>query len=359
MKDKIYLLEPSANPLTLLTAKMGKMVAKNPKFDWLEDEAMPISDTLATTFVTATTDILATDGTKFAVNQVIKFTETGETALVTAVATNTLTITRSWGGTVAGSVAGGGTILILGNTAAENATAETSREVKVANAYNYTEITRTPFGVSRTANESEMYGGNILAYLHKARGIDHAKSLELKLLWGERAEVDGTTTITRSTGGLYELISTNSTDFSTTLTPGEIETASVTDFRYGSSTKVCFCSRAVASIISKVALGNIRVEPAEKTYGLNIRRYITTGGEYLIIPHDLFVGGDYDEIAIIADLEMLAYRFLRNSDTKLRTNIQAPDADGRKDEYLTEMGLERKLEKTHAKWLNIEAYAAS
>lgn len=350
MKDKIYLLEPSSNPLTLLLNKMGKASAKNPKFEWLEDEAMPIMDTVNGTYTTTgLTTFLVDNGTYFTTNITIKNPRSGEQMRVTTPGT-TLTVVRGSGGTASAAINDADELIILGGNAAENADAENPREVKKANAYNYTEIVRTVFGVSRTLNESETYGGNTLAYLQKARGIDHAKSIELKLLWGERSETDNTTSIVRSTGGMWQVISTNSTDYSNTMTAALIEGASAEDFRYGSTSKMLFASRPVVGGIAALGLSSIQIAPVDKTFGLNITKWITTNGIYNIVAHDLFISGTYDEVAMILDLDALAYRPLRNSDTKLRTNIQTPSKDGRIDEYLTEMGLERKQEKKHSKW---------
>jgi hypothetical protein len=78
---------------------------------------------------------------------------------------------------------------------------------------------------------------------------------------------------------------------------------------------------------------------------------VTSHGTYMLVPHDLFVTADYDEIAFVVDMDNWGMRNLQGRDTKLKTNIQAPDVDGREDEYLSEVGWERKLEKTHGIWL--------
>lgn len=356
MRDKIFLLEPSAAPLTLLLSKMGKQVAKNPEFSWLEDEAMPISDTVDGTYTTVTiTDILVDNGSYFSTNVTVKVPRSGEVLKVTAVATDTLTVTRGYGGTAAAAINDADDLIIMGGNAAENADAENPRAVKKARAYNYSEIVRTPFGVSGTLDASDTYGGNALAYLQKARGIDHAKSIELKVLWGERKESDNTSSISRATGGLWQVISSNSSDYSSTMTAALIETASATDFRYGSNSKMLFGCRAVVGAVSALAHSSLQVAPLDKTFGINIVKWITSNGVYNIVAHDLFVSGTYDEVAIVADLEQLVYRHLPGRDTKLRTNIQTPGKDGRIDEYLTEFGLERRLEKYHAKWVNCVA----
>ncbi len=47
-------------------------------------------------------------------------------------------------------------------------------------------------------------------------------------------------------------------------------------------------------------------------------------------------------------MECFRYRYMEGRDTKLMTNIQAPDVDGIVDQYLTEAGLERKQAPRHA-----------
>jgi hypothetical protein len=55
---------------------------------------------------------------------------------------------------------------------------------------------------------------------------------------------------------------------------------------------------------------------------------------------------------ILVDMDNVAYRYLANDemsrDTKLLTNRQANDQDGRKDEFLSECGFQAKLQSTHA-----------
>ena len=57
------------------------------------------------------------------------------------------------------------------------------------------------------------------------------------------------------------------------------------------------------------------------------------------------------------DPECCTYRYLNNKrgsrDTHINREIQAPDVDGRKDEYLTEAGLEFGLEKRHGQFIGI------
>ena len=59
-------------------------------------------------------------------------------------------------------------------------------------------------------------------------------------------------------------------------------------------------------------------------------------------------GAVYGGYGIVIDPENVKYRPLQGRDTKLETNIQANDENQRKDQYITEAGLEVRLPKTHA-----------
>jgi hypothetical protein len=65
-----------------------------------------------------------------------------------------------------------------------------------------------------------------------------------------------------------------------------------------------------------------------------------------MVQHPLLTNG-YADYSIALDMDYLAYRPLSGRDTKLMTNIQAADEDGRRDQYITEAGLELRLPKAH------------
>lgn len=369
MKDKIFMLEPSITPLALLMSKLNKSSCFSAKFEWPEDRPMPISDTVNGTFAATATDILVDTGANFSVNSVWRVPGSGEVIYVTAVATNTITVVRGVGsetggdGVAAAQINDGWTLVYLGGASEEASSAPVPRQVNPTNEYNYCQIFRTSFAVSNTEKASKYYGGARLPYLHKARGIDHGKGIENAAFWGARSIQDAslstwsTDAARRFTGGVFEIISTNSKDHGSAINFTTIQDASVLDFRYGRDSKLLFVSRAAVSKINQVSslggsttVGALTMYPSDKTFGLDIRELIAVGGRYQIIPHPLFIG-EMDDIGVVVDMDNLGLRTLR--DTKLLTNRQAPDLDGQEDEFLSEVGFERRLEETHGKWLNI------
>lgn len=172
MKDEIFHLEPKATPLTLLLNKISKESTHSVKPEWTEDEAKPISVTVAATFLTAATTFAVDDGSYVAVNDLVVNPANGEVMLVTAKASaDELTVTRTWGGTAADSVDDNAELVLLGNAFPENDAGPSALEVLTVSAYNLTQIFRDKFGVSATADAIKTYGGNRLAYLQKVRGI--------------------------------------------------------------------------------------------------------------------------------------------------------------------------------------------
>jgi hypothetical protein len=361
MRDKIFLLEPSANPLTVLTNKAKRSSCHNPKFNWLEDEATPVTTRVdnATNVATDGTALIVDEASYFQPDDFVKVQRTGEVFKVTStnLDTEVLTIVRGWAGyetiTEGFVIVDNDQLTNLGGGFTENDGAGTEVATKVAEKYNYTQITRNSFGASGTLMATDAYGGDWLAYTTKARGIEHAKDLELQGLYGLRAldSQSSSTAARRLTGGLMQYISTNAKDFGGGIgSLDEIFDAAEDDFRYGSKSKMLFVSRAVASNISLLAADLLRVVPESKAFGLHISKLISPHGVYNIVAHDLLEGDYYGAMAFVVDMDAVGYRFLQGRDTKLITNIQTAGLDGRKDEFLTEAGWEIAEEKRHGKW---------
>lgn len=355
MKDKIHLLEPSANPLTVFTKKAKSASCHNPKVEWLEDEATPVTTRInnATDQATNDTTLVVDAGGYFEADDLVLVQRTGEVFRVESVSTNTLTVGRGWAGTTTVDegyvIVDNDSLTNLGGSFTENDGAGTSVQTKLSEKYNYTEICRNPFGLSNTLMNSNAYGGDVLAYTTKARGIEHAKDIEMKSLFGVR-KIDADVA-QRSMGGINYYISTNSKDFGGGIgSLDEIFDAAEDDFRYGSKEKMLMVSRQVASNIALLAADLLRVVPESKSFGIHVQKLITPHGIYNIVAHDLLEGDTFGGYAFVVDMNNVAYRFLQNRDTKLITNIQTPGTDGRKDEFLTECSLEFILEKSHGKW---------
>lgn len=351
VRKKIDVLEPNSAPLTQLTRKISKRVAINPEFKWMEEESLTKTDAVnaGAGYTSGATSVIVDAGTRFRAGDVMKVVRTGEQMLVTAVSTHTLTVTRGWGTTAAAAIVDDDPVLIVGNANEEHATKRGIKVSDVTARTNYTQIFRTPFGISRTADNSEMYGGNDLAHQRMTQLIEHDKEIERAFWFGEPKEDLTGTHPRRATGGVDYWISTNATSMGTTMTEAEFEAFLRTGFRYGSRTKWLFAAPIYLSAISTWAKDNIQTTSKDKTFGIDIQQWLTPFGMVNIVLNNLFAEqATYAGYAYLLDVEGLSYRYLANSDTKLKTNIQDNSADGEEDEYLTECGLEFTNEKKSA-----------
>lgn len=353
MSEKIALLQPSATPLTVFTkrAKGATQSAKNPKFSWMEDDLGARWDAInnGAGYDNVATSMAVDNGDYFSTGDIVKVPRTGEVLLVTAVATNTLTVKRGYGVTAAAALVDNDPIVIIGNVNEEGSGTRTLKSTVELEVFNYTQIFKTPFGVTNTQNATDMYGGQDLSYQQKKKGIEHMVDMERAFLFGEK-KIDVTGSHPkRSTAGLLSFLNQNNYDAGGALTQSEFDqNIAEVAFRYGSSEKLMLCSARVLSVINGWATGKLQIEQGEDTFGLSITKYVTPFGILNLVYHPLLEGAVYGGYGVVLDVENIKNRPLQGRDTKLETNIQANDEDQRKDQYLTESGLEVRLPKTHA-----------
>ena len=147
----------------------------------------------------------------------------------------------------------------------------------------------------------------------------------------------------RATGGVDEFLQAGNSYVQNQggpLTAPDLNTFLREVFTFGGDTKMMFAGGIVLQAINEIARGQILTKPLETTYGMKISQWVTAFGTINIVHNPLFVE-DYAGQAYVLDMECFKYRYMNNRDTQLQTNIQAPDADGEVDQYLTECGLER------------------
>jgi hypothetical protein len=353
--NKLYILDANKSPLVALTAKLRKKVTKNPKFSWFEDVYGEYIDAVnyTTAYATTATSITVDNATYFSVGDVVKNAVTAEVMRVASVGTTSIELTRGVGSTAAAAISNNDPLWIIGSAAYEGEDSEEMNSTNASEVYNYAQIFRTPFEVTETENNTDLYTGRDLSTQQAKKAIEHAQKLERSFFFGELGINTGGTHPLRYTKGLQSFITTNVTDAGGTLTEAEFETFLRSAFRYGSKTKYFFCSRLIVSLISAWAQGKLITKSGESSYGIALTEYVSPQGVVKIIPHDMLEGTGglqtgYSGWGFLLDLEKLSYRPLQNRDTRMKMNIQNTDEDTVKGEYITEAGLEVAEEKCHA-----------
>jgi hypothetical protein len=358
MSEKIALLQPSATPFItfLKRAKGNTEAANNPKFSWFEDDLGGRWDALnmAGNAAADATKIIFDTGSIFSAGDIIKVPATGECLIVTAVNpdgdnANEFTVVRGYGSTSAAIITDSSPVVIIGNANEEGSGVRTIKTTQESEVFNYSQIFKTAFGVTNTQNASQFYGGNDLSYQQKKKGIEHTIDIARAFYFGEKKYDTTGTHPKRTTAGLLSFLTANNYDASGALTQSEFDqNVCEVCFKYGSAEKLMLASARVLSVINTWALGKLQIEQGEKTFGLSVTKYVSPFGILNIVHEPLFEGTTYGGYAAIIDVENIKYRPLKGRDTKLETNIQANDVDGRTDQYITEAGLEVRSPKTHA-----------
>ena len=328
MDANVYELEPNQAPLCVLTSQLNSRPAGNPKVEWLQDQPMPRITTLSASATSAASGFTP-NADIFRVGDVVRFSGLGFGLVVTVTATNYV------GGTAIGtqvSAATGQELYLIGNAHAEFASMDEIKFPQLGSQYNYAQIFRTPLGVSGTEDATEHYGGPERARLRKKFGIEHARKIEQSYFFG----IKSISSTTRTCDGVQNLITTNVTANNGGMTEKTWQTFLVSAFRYGSDRKVAFCSPTAIAAIESCARANLRVnDNVANKYGIQMKTYVSGQGVVDLVAHKSWNDSSvYNGYAILIDMDAMYDRVLRP--TRLRPDIQAPDADGFKDEYLTE-----------------------
>ena len=349
--DRISLLEPSAQPLAVFTRRANKKRTVATKFSWLEDQSKPRFDTQAGGATNVATTVAVTNGAYFQQWDQVLNTRTGEQFRVDAVAGNNLTVTRGIGSTGT-AMLNGDELYIIGTAQPENDTSKPARSDIPSKVTNNTQIFRTPFEISGSLQASSFQASpDEWPRQARLKGIEHAKDLELSFLFGRKSATTPGATEDRTTGGILSFITTNQTDAGGDLSEAEFNAFMLQVMRYGSDSKLAMASGVGISALNKFPASKQQTRNDETTYGMNVTRYTSPFGSLNLVYHRMLEGTKYGGYIIVVDMEQAAYRYLANDsvsrDTKVLPNRQPNDQDGRKDEYLSEVGLQFGLQRTH------------
>ena len=351
--DRISLLEPSAVPLTVFSRRARKSKTVATSFGWLEDVSKARFDAVnnGAGYASGATQIVVDNGAYFAQWDQVIVTRTGEQMRVDSVSTNTLTVVRGIGSTAA-AIVDNDELYIIGSAQSENDTSKTAASDVPSKVTNNTQIFRTPF----EASDSLRASGFQVAPAEwnrqsQMKAIEHSKDIELSILLGRKSANTVSGKQNRTTGGALSFISTNQTDAGGDLTEVEWNAFLLQQGRYSTQSKLALCSGVGLSSLQKFPAGKMQWKQDESSYGINVGHFYSPFGSLNCVWHRLLEGTKYGGYIVVLDMDEVAYRYLGNDelsrDTKVLTNRQPNDQDGRKDELLTECGLQFGQQRKH------------
>lgn len=358
MSNQIALLDPNVAPLITIMKRIkgGKntRVTYSPKFEWLEDDYLGFKTTasLSATSYSSTGSMTVASGTGklFRAGDIVFAPSTGESFLVTAVSTDTLTVAPrlAEGSSTQLSSAD---ILLLGNASQENSTMRGIVSTQEVAKYNFTQIFRTPCAMSNTELHSKLYGGKDQAYQRRKILAEHKMDIARSMYFGKRFEDPAGPR--RNMGGIMEILNDgeNKQAFvsgTTNFTWNNFNTLVANKaFAHGSEEKLMICGGTTAAAIDAWDINALRTDIKGDTYGVHVKRLVTSFGVLDIVWDRTLDRCGCSDYGIILDMDNVRYAYLEGRDTKLYTNIQANDVDGVVDEYRTECSIEVKLPDTH------------
>lgn len=278
-------------------------------------------------------------------------------------------------------------VYLTGSAYAEGARSRTGRQRFPSEIKNFTQIQKTPFELTRTALKEPLKYDKTGSYkdVSKSNGIDHLSQIEFTAFFGRRAKTtatdpDTSQTVRRGfTGGLrwyldqWELGSVANggafdygqanvsaqTDYQTYTTKRVIKlgAATITRSQFNFLMGLLF-SRTNSSDWSKLGLcgpgylgkvadmferqiqwTSLRDEGFEG-FDFKLSWHRSNAGDVYYKTHPLFNDPIMNNSCFYIDLGYMGYRPLTDSDTDIQPMIQLPDADKRKDQWLTEYGFE-------------------
>lgn len=350
--NKVFAFDPPGSPMMRIVTERSQTVpAKNTTVRWLEDAPVPTwFQADAQVLAAGTSLVTKTSSAPIIVGDLLKIMSTGEVVRVTAnnTSTDTLTISRGFGGT-AGTIPADGWVLNLRGGQPEGDVSVDSRATVKSEYTNYTEIWKHSVELSRTITEVDHYGFTPRDYERKKAGEAHAIAIERSFIFGRKKEdLTGARPI-RAAGGFDEFVSTNRFAVNGALNEADFLDWTMDCFRYsvnpGRTRKVLICSREVQAAISAWGLNKLTInDKARSVYGMDVTSYVTPAGTLDIIAHRLLENGAAGS-AYLIDPDGVFWRPLHS--TELRTNVQPNDLDGYKDEFLTEGSFQFVMDEAH------------
>lgn len=349
-------------PLTAFMARMKSESVNDPEFAWWEEELNTIRVTMDATGASATStafgltagglDLVAGDILMVEKTEVVAYNN--ELVLVSSVTDDTnIVVKRAQAGSSGAATGASANLTKIGNVYEEGSLSPNTSTRNPTKKLNYCQIFKTAYQITETAKLTYARTGDALKNDKKRKMFDHSVALEWAWMFGQAFEDTSGTKPKRYSGGLREFITTNVKIYTTTPTEDDFldQTYKVFDYDAGTAgtERIVLAGNGFLNSLNKLARTSsstrVNFDGSIKTYGMQLQRWILPQGTLYVRTHPLMnTHTKFTNSAFIVDPSAIIYRYMR--DTKMQDNIQPPDADYQKGQWLTEAGLEIRHEKT-------------
>ena len=319
MYSKTMKAFPELTPLTSLLTKLGEQPASNFRIDWQEEVDIPTTMVVSSALASGGTDLVVQANANVLVEDTLLFNpRTFDIAKVASApgSDTAVTIARSHGGTTAAAWVAGDVLHVLPPSVPED-DEDNYRVASVAdeNVYNYTQLIRMNYSITRLANKMKTFHGGPG---EKRQSLKRQKYREFRKLWeklimfGGRASSGTAPATIYQSGGLVHFLRNGTLykNFNGVLTESGLRNY-FGDFKDQNpdSTKVSmFAAGNVIDVITGFGLPKTQISPTSKALGLDIQTYITRGLTVELIPLPLLVDPETRGWGWILDMSRIKMR---------------------------------------------------
>ena len=292
MHSKMLSAFPSLNALTVLLTRTSDNPAHNFRIDWQEKEEMPTTLVVATTEASAGVTVVVVDNADTLVADTLLFNpRTFDLRLFSSTSGNSMTVVISQGGTTSAVWKSGDVLHVLPPALAENDETFRAKSVADSNVFNYEQLCKLQFGITRVADKlSTHFGGagSKRDQLKSQKFREYATKKEKLIIMGGRATGGTAPATKRMAGGLVHYLRNGTLykDFNGIFTESGFRNY-VGDYKDQNpdATEVFYAAAGnVIGLITDFGLDKVRVSPRSKEFGLNIFTYISRGITVNLLP---------------------------------------------------------------------------
>ncbi len=362
MMAKVAVLETSARPLTTLMNHLEKAYPTDtPEPQHTEDELLPSIDLCAAATLAAAVLLPVDNPTFYLVGDIIHVPRTGENMrVITAAGVSPIGVDRAVGSQPAADLVNNEPLWILGAAVEEGAVSRAALNTLEIPFTTYCQIIRNSIEGTGTQLATRQLGGDFEDQAEK-KLIEHKKQMEYFCKFGQldRTVVNGEWL--RTMYGIFDRIQINRFAVDGPLGEGEWEAFLEMGFQFGNAKKLFLGAPRVLRSINNFARNRLVTVPMDESYGISIREYNSHSGTVWLVSDRELKGATYGGYGALLDMDYLIIRYLRAGPESNRPgkyqgsmyckrieNIQANDADRRKDEIFSECGLQMIHERVHA-----------
>lgn len=169
------------------------------------------------------------------------------------------TVSRGAAGTTAATISNDVYLVKIGSSYGEGTSAPAASSRNPIKYYNYTQIFKDTYELTGSAVETRVRTGNTLANEKKRKAFDHARDIEMAVLFGQRSETTGSNgKPQRTMGGIRSFIgSTTTTVFTTAWTMSTFLDAVAPVFDFDTEAgdqRMCFLGNSALNISTSISL---------------------------------------------------------------------------------------------------------